>query len=134
MDRRPSWYDQRRMTTAPRLLVCDDAPGYQLLIRTVFAADGFDVGEVAGTWADAERLAGQLDPEAILLDLWLPTFDRDGVIRVRDAAPGAVLAVISSLAVEQVAELVDGVAGVDLVLSKRDDPEQLVRAVRAQLG
>lgn len=121
------------MASIPRLLVCDDAPGFRLLIQTVFADGGFAVAAVAATWVEAEQRATELQPDAILLDLWLPTFEREGVAKVRAAAPGAVLAVVSSLAIEQVAELVDGIAGIDLMLSKRDPPERLVAALRARL-
>lgn len=119
---------------APRLLVCDDAPGFRLLIQTVFEDAGFAVVATADSWAQSERLAGELAPDAILLDLWLPTFDRDGVARVCAAAPGSVLAVVSSLGTDEATALVSGIAGIDLVLSKRQPPEHLADAVRARLG
>ncbi|MCW3008957.1 MAG: two component transcriptional regulator, LuxR family [Solirubrobacterales bacterium] len=121
------------MASTPCLLVCDDAPGFRLLVQTVFEDGGFAVAGNAATWLEAERDAAELQPDAILLDLWLPTFERDGVMRVRAAAPGAVLAVVSSLATSQVAALVDGIAGIDLILSKRDPPEEMVRALRGAL-
>jgi DNA-binding NarL/FixJ family response regulator len=121
------------MATTPRLLVCDDAPGFRLLMQTVFEDGGFDVVGIATTWEEAQRAAATLAPQAILLDLWLPTFERDGVARVRAAAPDAVLAVVSSLAIAEVQHLVDGVAGVDLILSKREPPDSMVRALRARL-
>jgi DNA-binding response OmpR family regulator len=120
-------------TSRPRLLVCDDAPGFQLLVQTVFEDAGFAVAGFAADWPTAERLAAELDPDAILLDLWLPAFERDGVARVRAACPGAVLAVISSLAVREVAALVSGVDGIDVVLSKRESPESIVAAMRAHV-
>ncbi|MBX5443091.1 MAG: response regulator [Solirubrobacteraceae bacterium] len=118
---------------APRILVCDDAPGYRLLVQTIFEDAGLEVAGTAGTWEESERLAAALRPDAILLDLWLPTFDPDGVRRVRAAAPGSVLAVVSALAADEVAALVDGIDGVDLVLSKRQPPDALAAAVRARL-
>jgi CheY-like chemotaxis protein len=121
------------MPSAPRLLVCDDAPGFRLLVQTVFEDGGFDVAGNAATWDEAEALAQQLTPEAILLDLWLPIFDPSGVVRVRAAAPGAVLAVVSSLSAGEVADLVAGIDGIDLVLSKREPPEQMVSALRERL-
>jgi DNA-binding NarL/FixJ family response regulator len=119
------------MVSTPRLLVCDDAPGFRLLVQTVFEDAGFAVVGTAATWEEARHGAAELAPHAILLDLWLPVFEREGVVAVRAAAPGAVLAVVSSLARAQVAELVEDIAGIDLMLSKRDPPEEMARALRA---
>jgi DNA-binding response OmpR family regulator len=121
------------MASTPRLLVCDDAPGFRLLVQTVFADGGFDVVGTAATWDEARAACAELAPDAVLLDLWLPVFERDGVAAVRAAAPGAVLAVVSSLATAQVAELVAGLDGIDLMLSKRDPPEEMVQRMRALL-
>jgi DNA-binding NarL/FixJ family response regulator len=121
------------MASTPRLLVCDDAPGFRLLVQTVFEDGGFAVVGTATSWDEARGGAQDLQPDAILLDLWLPVFERAGVTAVRAAAPHAVLAVVSSLATGQAAELVDGLAGIDLILSKRDPPEEMVRALRERL-
>ena len=121
------------MPDAPRLLVCDDAPGFRLLIQMVFEDGGFSVAGNAASWDEAEALAGQLMPEAILLDLWLPVFDPAGIARVRAAAPGAILAVVSSLSAGEVADLVADIDGIDLVLSKREPPERMVTALRERL-
>jgi DNA-binding response OmpR family regulator len=117
------------MVPPPRLLVCDDAPGFRMIIQTVFEGGGFSVVGTADAWEQAESLAGELQPDAILLDLWLPTFRRDGISRVRAAAPAAVLAVVSSLAAHEIGELTGGLAGIDLVLSKRDAPDVLLSAM-----
>jgi DNA-binding NarL/FixJ family response regulator len=122
------------MPAAPRLLVCDDAPGFRLLVQTVFEEGGFAVAGNAATWDEAEALAHQLTPEAILLDLWLPIYDPGGIARVRAAAPAAVLAVVSSLSAGEVADLVAGIEGVDLMLSKRESPERMVTALRECLA
>jgi CheY-like chemotaxis protein len=122
------------MASSPRLLVCDDAPGFRLLVQTVFEDAGFSVSGTAGSWDEAAAQAAALAPDAILLDLWLPMFERDGVTRVRAAAPGALLVVISSLSTAEASDLVTGIAGIDLVLSKRDPPNELVRGVRAGLA
>lgn len=121
------------MATRPSLLVCDDAPGFRLIIQTVFEDGGFRVVGTADAWAEAEALARRLAPEAILLDLWLPTFERDGIRRVRAAAPAAVLAVVSSLAASEIGELTGDLEGIDLVLSKRDAPDVLLEAMLGAL-
>ena len=116
----------------PRVLICDDAPGFRLLTQTVLEEAGFGIAGVAADWDEAEELASAESPDAILLDLWLPTFDRARIARVRDAAPSAVLAIVSSLAIEEANASVDGIDGIDLILSKRDPPDRLVAALRAR--
>lgn len=119
---------------ASRVLVCDDAPGFGLLLESVFAGHGFDVVGLATSWPEAVELAAATTPDVVLLDLWLPTFDRDAVTRVCEAASGALVAVVSSLAADEAREQVAGIAAIDLVLSKRDSPDALVDAVRAALA
>jgi DNA-binding NarL/FixJ family response regulator len=129
------WYSGCAMPDVPpRLLVCDDAPGFRLLVQTVFEDGGFDVVGEAGDWDAAEARARDLRPDGILLDLWLPVFDPAGVTRVRQAAPDAVLAVVSSLSAGEVADLVAGIDGIDLILSKREPPERMLEALRERLA
>jgi DNA-binding response OmpR family regulator len=118
----------------PRVLLCDDAPGFRVFAQTILQEAGLVVAAEAESWAEAEQLAAAEPYDAVLLDLWLPVFDLAAVVRVRSACPSAVLAVISSLAVDEVARLVDGVEGIDLVLSKRDSPDAIVAALQARLG
>jgi DNA-binding response OmpR family regulator len=116
----------------PRLLICEDAPGFQLLVATVFSDAGFEIAGSAATWDEAETLARDL-PDVVLLDLWLPEFDKDGIARVRAAAPDALLAIVSSLSPEQSTEYLEGVDGIDMFLSKRAAPDELVAAVKQRL-
>ena len=48
---------------------------------------------------------------------------------MRDAAPDALLAVVSSLASVEIGELTGGLNGIDVVLSKRDAPDVLMHAM-----
>ncbi|HEY3021501.1 MAG TPA: response regulator [Solirubrobacteraceae bacterium] len=121
------------MPTAPRVLICDDAPGFRLLTRTVLADAGFDVVGAAADWDEAVSMATDAQPDAIVLDLWLPTFDRAQVERVHAAAPGALLAVVSSLATDEAARMVAGLDGIGPVISKRDPPDAIVSALRERL-
>ena len=122
------------MPSAPRVLICDDAPGFRLLTRTVLADAGFDVVGAAADWDEAVTMATDSQPDAIVLDLWLPTFERDQVERVRDAAPNALIAVVSSLAVDEARRMVDGIDGIGAVMSKRDPPDAIVSTLRERLG
>jgi DNA-binding NarL/FixJ family response regulator len=127
-------YTPARMAPPPRLLVCDDAQGFRVLVQTIFEDAGFSVVGIASAWEEAVEQAGTAQPDVVLLDLWLPTFEPSGISRVRAAAPEALLVVISSLAVQEAVDLIAGIAGVDLVLSKRDPPATLVQRVRAALA
>ena len=122
------------MPAAPRVLICDDAPGFRLLTRTVLADAGFDVVGAAADWDEAVTMATDSKPDAIVLDLWLPTFDREQVERVRAACPSALLAVVSSLASAEAARMVEGVDGIGAVISKRDPPDAIVNALREHLN
>lgn len=117
-------------SSRPRVLICDDAPGFRLLTQTVLEEAGFGIAGVAADWEEAVALASAEGPDVILLDLWLPTFDTSGIERVRDAAPDALLAVVSSLAPDEALRSVQSVDGIDLILSKRDPPGRLVAALR----
>ena len=121
------------MTPAPRVLICDDAPGFRLLTRTVLADAGFDVVGAAADWEEAVTMATDAQPDAIVLDLWLPTFERAQVERVRAAAPDALLAVVSSLAADEATRMVEGIDGIGPVISKRDPPDAIVSALRERL-
>jgi len=122
------------MSSAPRVLICDDAPGFRLLTRTVLADAGFDVVGAAADWDEAVTLATDEQPDAIVLDLWLPTFERAQVERVRNAAPAALLAVVSSLAADEATRMVEGIDGIGPVISKRDPPDAIVSALRESLA
>ena len=122
------------MAKAPRVLICDDAAGFRLLTRTVLADAGFDVIGAAEDWEEAVAMATESQPDAIILDLWLPTFDRDQIQRVRASAPDALLAVVSSLATDEATRMVEGIDGIGPVVSKRDPPDAIVAALRGSLN
>lgn len=115
------------------MLICEDAPGFALLLRSVFSDGGFTIAGIAEDWPLAETIAATR-PDVILVDLWLPTYDPDAVGRIRAAAPAALLTIVSSLSAEEATEMVKDIAGVDLILSKRDQPASLVAAVRERLS
>ena len=122
------------MASPPRVLICDDAAGFRLLTRTVLADAGFDVIGAAEDWDEAIAMATDGQPDAIVLDLWLPTFDRTRVEAVRAAAPDALLAVVSSLATDEATRMVEGIDGIGPVISKRDPPDAIVSALRSRLN
>ena len=56
----------------PAVLLCDDAQGLCLTLGTLLSDAGFDVS-FASTWEDAVACATEQEPDAILVDLWMPT-------------------------------------------------------------
>jgi len=119
------------MSERPRVLVCEDAVGYRILIARWFEDAGMDVVAEAASWEEAERQVAELQPEVVVADLWMPQLDTDALVRIRAAAPGALVVSLSGLAIEAQPALLDGTdARVDLFLSKRQPPAEIVEALR----
>jgi CheY-like chemotaxis protein len=84
-----------------RVLLVDDLSDIRLVMRLLLEADGRAevVGEAADG-AEAVRLAGELRPDAVVLDLRMPGMDGVSALPlIRDAAPGAVVVALSALPV-----------------------------------
>lgn len=114
----------------PTVLLCDDATGFRLMLGMTLRDAGWEVVE-AESWPVAVAAAAEHQPAAVLADLWMPNPDMESLAALRAAVPAARLAVMSSLSVEDAAALVAGVPGVDVVLSKRRPPAELVSALGA---
>ena len=91
----------RRRSGKVRVLLVDDLSDIRLVMRLLLEADGR--AEVVGEAADgteAVRLAGELRPDAVVLDLRMPGMDGVSALPlIRDAAPGAVVVALSALPV-----------------------------------
>ena len=120
------------MVERQRVLVCEDAVGYRILIARWLEDAGMEVVAEADSWVEAERLAAELQPDLVVADLWMPVLDKDALVRVRAHAPDALVVSLSGLAVADQGPLLDGTqARVDLFLSKRQPPADIVEALRA---
>jgi CheY-like chemotaxis protein len=90
-----------RASSKVRVLLVDDLADIRLVMRLLLEADGR--AEVVGEAADgaaAVRLAGDLHPDAVVLDLRMPGMDGVSALPlIRDAAPGAVVVALSALPV-----------------------------------
>jgi DNA-binding response OmpR family regulator len=113
------------------MLVCEDAIGYRMLIRRWLEDADVDVVGEATTWEEAERLAVELRPDAVIADLWMPTLDTDALTRLRHAVPESAIVSLSGLSAEEAERLVGGTGAVDLFLSKRQPPAEIVANLRA---
>lgn len=92
-----------------RVLVADDHTVVREGLLRVLAVPGFSVVGEAGTGADAVSLAGQLQPDVVVLDISMPQGSGLQVVeRIRDAAPRARV----------------------LILSVHDETEYVIEAVR----
>lgn len=59
-------------SVAVTVLIVDDHPAFRASARRLLELDGFEVVGEAADGAAALELAGQLDPELVLLDIALP--------------------------------------------------------------
>ncbi len=91
---------------------------------------GWEVVE-AHDWQGAVAAARGGPFDAVLADLWMPQPDREALQAVRASTDGALLAIMSSLQESETREVIAGVEGVDLVLSKRQAPHEIVAALEA---
>jgi len=84
-----------------RVLLADDLADIRLVMRLLLEADGraVVVGE-ASDGAEAVRLAGELRPDAVVLDLRMPGMDGVKALPlIREASPGTVVVALSALPV-----------------------------------
>src|SRR5437667_4648060 len=95
------WSMARRGSGKVRVLLADDLADIRLVMRLLLEADGRAevVGE-ATDGAEAVRLAAELRPDAIVLDLRMPGMDGvQALPLIRDASPGTVVVALSALPV-----------------------------------
>jgi len=88
-----------RTTGKVRVLLVDDLSDIRLVMRLLLEADGRAevVGEAADG-AEAVRLAGELRPDAVVLDLRMPGMDGVSALPlIRAASPGTVVVALSAL-------------------------------------
>ena len=64
--------DDSRSEMARTVLIVDDHPSFRATARALLECDGFDVVGEAANGAEGLALAGELEPELVLLDVQLP--------------------------------------------------------------
>jgi CheY-like chemotaxis protein len=118
----------------PRVLVCDDAPGFRLMLGLTLRDAGWDVVE-ADSYVSALDAVQASTFDVVLADIWMPEPDMESLAAIRGALPStATLAVMSSLDIDQARMLVAEVDGIDMVLSKRTAPEEIAAALAGRPG
>ena len=115
---------------AERILVVDDHPLTRDALAALLAQGGFDVVGEAPDGAEALRLAAELQPDLVLLDLSMPGLDGLAALpRLRAAAPGCEVVVLTASGTEEnlLAAIRAGAAG---YLLKTEPPERIVEFLR----
>jgi DNA-binding NarL/FixJ family response regulator len=79
------------------VLVADDEPLFVEMIRAMLAAEeGIDVVATVGDGRAAVRLATELDPDVILMDVSMPIMDGiDATARIRERDPDACVLILT---------------------------------------
>ena len=117
--------------TGERILIVDDEAHIVELVRLYLERDGFRV-ESAGDGAQGLRLALELHPALIILDLMLPEVDGLEVCR-RVRADSDVPIVMLTARDEDVDKIVGLELGADDYLTKPFNPRELLARVKAIL-
>jgi DNA-binding NarL/FixJ family response regulator len=81
---------------ALRVLIVDDHPGFRARARALLESEGFEVVGEAGNGADAVRIAHDLRPDVVLLDVQLPDTDGFAVASAVTADGGEAQVVLTS--------------------------------------
>jgi len=119
---------------SPRVLVCDDAPGFRLVMATALHEAGVEALPPVGSWAEAIDVAGAERPDAVVVDLWMPTFDADALLRLSAATPESLLFIVSVLPTEEAERLIDGLVRPAAIFSKPIPPQEIAEKVRDGLA
>lgn len=114
----------------PRILIVDDDPVIQLLLRVNMEMDGFEVLTADDGEAGYEAAVGQR-PDLVLLDVMMPKLDGNQVLaQLRDNESTKSLPVIMLSA----RPMQDGSAAADAYLTKPFEPSQVIEEIRRVLA
>jgi DNA-binding NarL/FixJ family response regulator len=113
-----------------RILIVDDHPLTREALGSLLSANGFEVVGQASGGAEAIRMAAELLPALVVLDLTMPEMDGlEALPRLREAAPEAEIVVLT--ASEDDANLLAAIrGGAAGYLLKSEPPERIVSFLR----
>ena len=117
---------------AAKVLICDNTDGFRLQLQAGFERAGLAVASCA-SWEHVADAAESERPDAILADLGSSTFDVEQLVRVRQVAPDAILAVLSPAEGNGSHNTEEGIGGIDVVLSRRAPLERIVEELAGRL-
>jgi DNA-binding NarL/FixJ family response regulator len=110
-----------------RVLVVDDTDHVREVVVAMLTLDGFDVVGEAADGATAVRLAGELDPHVIVMDLRMPGMDGLDATRAIRATRAAQQVVLYTAYLDPEIEREAAEAGVALCLGKVEGLPRLAR-------
>jgi two-component system, NarL family, nitrate/nitrite response regulator NarL len=113
------------------VLLCEDSLGFRMLASAwLDDAEDIDLVGVAETGNEAVELASLLRPQVVLLDHLLPDADSSTLVtRLREAAPGVAIALVSGMPNDLLATEAHN-AGVEAYCSKASEPSGFLTIVR----
>ena len=117
--------------TRCRVLLADDTPEIRMLVRMALELEGsFDVVGEAGDGAEAISLAGDHQPDAIVLDLAMPVMDGlEAIPQLKRKMPEVKILVLSGFQASQMeAEAI--AAGADAYLEKGEPASKIVMLLK----
>jgi len=90
----------------PRCVIVDDSPAFVAAARSLLERQGMTVLGTAATGAEAARLAAELHPDVMLVDIDLGPESGFDVARRLAESPGPPVILISTYAEEDYADLI----------------------------
>lgn len=120
-----------------RIVLVDDAPDVRALVRSrLRLTKRFDVVGEGSNGVDAERLADELKPDLLLLDVSMPDVDGlDALAKVRAASPDTKVVMFSGFEEQGLADRARQLGAVDFIeksIPIGQLPERLIAAVGAE--
>ena len=117
------------------VLVVDDDPVIQGLLRVNFEMEGYEV-IVAGDGVEGLERARSERPDVVILDVMMPRMDGLEVARnlKGDPATAAIPIVLLSAKAQQIDVRAGGATGADAYVTKPFDPLDLLRRVEALIA
>jgi two-component system, cell cycle response regulator DivK len=118
-----------------KVLVVEDNPDTQLIYHTALQFRGYDVA-IATNGADGVRLAGELAPDVVIMNLSMPKLDGLGATAALRLDPRTaqipVIACTGFVREDGAEEARD--AGVDVYLEKPCEPSRLIEEIERLIG
>jgi PAS domain S-box-containing protein len=116
------------------IVLVDDAPDVRALVRTrLKLSKRFDVIGEGSTGVDALKLATELAPQIILLDVSMPDMDGlEALARIREAAPETMVAMFSGFEEHGLADQARALGAIDFI-EKSVPIEQLADRILAAI-